>query len=46
MKITGSKEAVDLINEGLVTRETLDEALRTVFTEYRPVGITAQEENA
>ena len=46
VKITGSKDAVDLINEGLVTRETLDEALRTVFTEYRPVGIAAQEKNA
>ena len=41
IRITGSLDACDLVEQGRVTQDELDQAIAKVFTTYRPVCIAA-----
>ena len=39
IKITGSRDAADLVEQGILTENALDKAVQKLFMEYRPVCI-------
>lgn len=39
IKITGSRDAADLVEQGILTEDALDKAVQKLFMEYRPVCI-------